>query len=153
MRCHHLTWDAEPTLHCAPGKERVLQAAELSVLAQTFDCGHLAARHLGCKHQAGIDGAAIGQDGAGTTLAGIAALLGPGEFQIVADEVQQGGAFDGINLALDSVHGHLDSHGHPACSLSMHARSARRLMTRSIAARYSRLPRTSEIGLACAMSP
>src|SRR6202011_179383 len=150
---HHLAGDTEPALHGALGEERVLQRAELSVLAQSFDRGDLAALDLGRKHQAGVDGAAVHQQGARAALAEIAALLGPGEVEIIADEVQQGGAFGHVNLALGSVDVHVESHGHAARSFSMHERSARRLMTRSIAARYSRLPRTSEIGLACAMSP
>jgi hypothetical protein len=39
-------------------------------------------------------------------------------------------------------------HGHAASSFASAERSARRHMTINIAARYSRLPRTSEIGLA-----
>src|SRR5690606_6386756 len=65
------------------------------------------------QREAGIDAAAIDQDGAGAALAVVAALLGAGKVEMIAKGVEKAGARIKIERAVLSVHGEGKSHVRP----------------------------------------
>jgi hypothetical protein len=91
LRRHHLPGDAEAALH-GPGRDkRILQTVQTAVLCQSLDCRDGAAIDFNREHEAGIDGTFVHQDRARATLTHLAALLGPGQVQLVAEQVEQRG--------------------------------------------------------------
>ena len=72
--------------------ERPLQRVQLAVLGESLDRDHLCAVVRDGERQAGVDAAAIEQHGAGAALAVVAALLGAGEPELLAQHVEQGTA-------------------------------------------------------------
>ena len=61
-------------------------------LGQPFDRGDLRAVQADGKRQTGIDAPAVDQHRAGAALAAVAALLGSGEIEPLAQQVEQGDA-------------------------------------------------------------
>jgi hypothetical protein len=100
--------------HCRPWQ--ALKAACIGCMAVPF-CARPSMvvtlrPDLGGQHGAGLDGFAIHMDGAGTALAGVAAHVGAGQGEVVADEFDEQGA--GVNglLHRPPVDGQLELHGH-----------------------------------------
>jgi hypothetical protein len=60
-----------------------------SILRKPFDGRHFGAIGLNGKHGAGFDSVAINEDRTGPTVAGIAAHVGTGQLQVVAEELHQ----------------------------------------------------------------
>ena len=73
-------------------EEGLLQRVQLVAVGQALDGGDLGAVGGDREHQAGVDAAAVEQDGAGAALAVVAALLGAGQIEVLAQGVEQGGA-------------------------------------------------------------
>ena len=69
--------------------EGLLQGMQRAVLRQALDGGHLGAVLHDGERQAGIDPPAVDQHGAGAALAVIAALLGAGQVEMVAQGVKE----------------------------------------------------------------
>jgi hypothetical protein len=92
--------------------ERSLHRVQFVRGAQPFDGGDLRARVHHRQGQAGIDAAAVHQHRAGTALAVVAAFLGAGQVQVLAQCIQQGDAgvqLQRARLAVD-LEGHLGGH-------------------------------------------
>ena len=70
-------------------EEGLLQARSLRIGGQPFDGGDRAPRHLATGHKAGAQLFAVDQDRAGAAVAGVAADLGAGETEHVAQRVAQ----------------------------------------------------------------
>src|SRR5262249_28990198 len=60
-----------------------------AVSAESFDRAQLGALDLTGRHQAGVDGGAVDQHGAGAALALAAALLGASELKVFAQGIEQ----------------------------------------------------------------
>jgi hypothetical protein len=107
---HDLARGAEAALEAVVLDEGRLQRMERAVVLQPLDGGDaLAALHRGERH-AGEDAAPIHVHRAGAALAAIAALLRPGQHQLLAQGIEQRRARldrNGERLAVD-----LQSHGH-----------------------------------------
>ena len=69
-----------------------LDGMEHAPCGQALDGDHLPPVGLVGQHQAGVDRLAVEQHRAGAALPGAAAVLGAGEADIVADDLQQGAA-------------------------------------------------------------
>src|SRR5262245_60768104 len=83
--------------------EGVLQGVQGAILGQPLDGRDMRAILHDGKRQAGIDAPAVDQDGASSALAMVAALLGTGQVEAVAQGVEQGRPGRDIDLSLDSV--------------------------------------------------
>ena len=73
-------------------------------LGHALDGGDLGAGHLGRQDVARLDGAAVDVDGAGAALGGVAADVGAGEVEVLADRVHEEGVgwrVDGDRAAVD----------------------------------------------------
>ncbi len=68
-------------------EEGAAQALRRAAGAGTFDGVHRGAMGLRCRHEAGADLRAVEQHGAGAAIAGVAADLGSGEAEPVAQEI------------------------------------------------------------------
>jgi hypothetical protein len=82
--------------------------------ADAFDRRHRLAGRGTCRHQAAHDGGAIHQHGAGTADAGATDLLGPGEIEVIPDDVDEkrfGMVGQGSDAAVDRHAAHLRSPG------------------------------------------
>src|SRR5262249_13703261 len=107
--------------------------------AHALDGLDLAAAHLQCQHQAGLDGLAVDQNRAGAADAGLAATLGAGQVQIVAEQIGEqapSGWGDLEVLAVHSQANHITAHG--ATSAAVRPRtdvSVRRATTRTMSRR------------------
>src|SRR5687768_13443459 len=118
---------------------------------QSFDSHDLGAVGFDSQHQARVHRVAVEQHGTCTTLACSTALLRSGQTGLIAQYLQEGMMRGGLERMRPLIDRELDPYSHHATpSRSLAAASARRLSTDSTASRYSRLPRTSEIGLASA---
>src|SRR4029077_19066457 len=153
MRGHQVTRDAKPALDRAVEHERLLKSSRSAVDLQPLDRGDRCSIGFDRQHQARVDRPVRHQHRARAALTQIAALLGAGQAKTIAQEVEQRRAGLDLDRVLRPVDGNVDplpgdGHAQAARRRSIAVASARRLMTRSIAVRYSRLPRTSEIGLA-----
>ncbi len=73
-------------------EEGGLDGVQLVAVRESLDGGDLGALRDGGKGEAGVDAAAVDEDGAGATLSVIAAFLAAGETEILAQSVEQGGA-------------------------------------------------------------
>ena len=69
--------------------ERRLHRVQLAVLGEALDRDHLGAVGLHREHGAGLDRAAVDVDHAGAALAGVAADMGAGEAEMLAQELDQ----------------------------------------------------------------
>ena len=86
---------AEAALEAVMLLERGLHRVQRAVLGEAFDRGHIGAVRRQREHRAGLHALAVHMDRARAALAGVAANMGAGEPQIVADEIdQQRAAFD-----------------------------------------------------------
>ncbi len=81
-----------------------------AVLRQPLDGSDVGAVLHDGKGETGIDAAAVQQHRAGAALAVVAAFLGPGQAQMVAQEVEQAGPRRDRQLALHTVHMERDRH-------------------------------------------
>src|SRR5258707_13744905 len=70
-------------------EESLLQAAEITGLAETFHRANRPSRDLGHRHHASAHLAIVKQHRAGTAIAGIAADLGSGQTEILAQNIRQ----------------------------------------------------------------
>ena len=70
-------------------EERRLHRVQLVAFGQPFDRGDLAALVHHGERQAGVDAPAVDQHRAGAALAVVAALLGAGEAEVLAQRVEQ----------------------------------------------------------------
>ena len=129
----------KPTLHGSVVDEHLLHRVQVLTTAQPFDGDRAAARYLLNRCQAGTDGLAIYQHGAGTALPLlIASLFRAGQMQVLAQHVQQRAARFDLYRDLLSVEGKVerfaschaphprrDAGGvsiiHPACSAPCYA--------------------------------
>ena len=106
---HHHPGRAEAALQAVAAHEALLDRVEDAVLLEVLDGAHLvAAGHRG-QHRAGLDRLAVHPGHAGAAVAGVAAPVGAGEPELVAQEVhEQQPALDlaGDALAVDG-HRHL----------------------------------------------
>ena len=85
--------------------ERLLQRMQRAVRRQSLDGGDLGAVLHDRQREAGIDPPPVDQHGAGAALAVIAALLGAGQIEMVAQRVEQGRPRRELELRLDAVDG------------------------------------------------
>ncbi len=84
---HQEAWGAVAALQAAALHETLLQRVQLAAGAEAFDGGDVAPAHLHGQHQAGLHDFAVHQHGAGAADAGLAAALGAGQVQVVAQQV------------------------------------------------------------------
>src|SRR2546423_737083 len=156
-RGHDHARRAEAALEAVFLHEAHLHGVELSVLLHVLDGAHLvAASHRG-EHGARLHGLAVHEHGAGAAVAGVAAPVGAGEAQVLAQEVDEQQARLDLLGDLLAVDRHRHLHG---VLLYLRARSTARRTARvvSSAARwrlYSALPRWSAVGFesSAAMRP
>ena len=88
--------------------ERLLQRVQPAVAHQPLDGGDLGAVRLHGEHQAGARGLAVDEDGAGAADAVLAADVGAGQLEILAQEVHQELARLAAALARRAVDGEVD---------------------------------------------
>ena len=88
-RAHDLARRAEAALEAVMGDEGGLHRMEQVALGETFDGDDLSAVEAGGERQARIDAPAVDQHRAGAALAAVAALLGAGEIEPLAQQVEQ----------------------------------------------------------------
>ena len=105
---HELAGDAEAALDGALVEERLLERAEDPVDGQPLDRRDGGAVSLDREDEAGVDGAPVDEDGARAALADEAALLGAGEPEVVAQDVEQGVVGGDLEGAPAPVDGDLD---------------------------------------------
>src|SRR5580704_15956149 len=70
-------------------KEGLLNRSKTPVLFEAFDCDNLGAADAADRQEAGARRYAVEQDGAGAALALAAAVVGSGEFEMVAKNREQ----------------------------------------------------------------
>jgi hypothetical protein len=71
------------------GDERILHGVQDPILDKPLDRLYLPVFVLDRKRQTAVDTFTIHKDGAGTTSALIASLLGSGQAQVIAERIQQ----------------------------------------------------------------
>src|SRR4051794_39109568 len=158
LRGDDLPGDAEAALDRTRVQERLLQIGQ-PVRREAFDRRDLVPLRLRAEHEARIDGTAVEQHGARAALALGAAALRAGQPHLVAQSVEQRAVRRHGDRALAAVDRQRDglqlvepADAHVAILPDVRgaaaARTARLASTRTIAWRYSRLPRMSEIGVA-----
>src|SRR3984957_2582563 len=98
-RRHDLARGAVPTLVAIVLDEGCLHRVQVARLAKPFNRGDLVALVHHGQRQAGIDAAAVHVDGAGSALAMVAALLGAGQADGLAQAVEERCA--GINAKIE----------------------------------------------------
>ena len=96
---HHHARRAEAALQAVLLQEAVLDRVELAVLLQALDGRDLAAVGLHGEHGAGLHGHAVEQHRAGAAVGGVAADVGAGEAQVLAEQVDQQQARLDLRLA------------------------------------------------------
>ena len=162
-RRHQHARRADPALRRAVLVERPLQPAQATVLRQPLDRGNRAASHLAERHQAGTDLLSVQQHRAGAAIPRIAADLGAGQSEMVAEHAREPGGGRRIDLDRPPVDAkavrsgqasaglgrvrpdHATGH-RPALSERTSASSARRTRTRAPCRRYEAEARTSPMG-------
>src|SRR5262249_49755235 len=107
-RAHQLARRAEAALRRVVRHERLLERVQRAVLDQTFDRLDRPAVHPGGELAAGVDGLAVDEHGAGAALAAVAADLGAGEIQLIAEELGEGPAVVDLDAAAAAVEGERD---------------------------------------------
>ena len=83
----------------------LLHGVKITWGAEALDRNDLHALVHDREREAGIDPATVDNDRAGTTLAVVAALLGPGQVQVLAQGVEQGGSRVDLKIVGLAVHG------------------------------------------------
>ena len=71
--------------------EGLLERVQLAVLREPLDGRDASTVELDREGETGVHGAAVGDHGAGAAVAGAAALLRPGEAEVIAEDVQEPG--------------------------------------------------------------
>src|SRR6266545_2875474 len=130
---------AVPALHRVMTYERGLELGQLTVAGLALDRLHRPAVRLHGQDHAGVDGLPVQEHGACTALTGAAALLCPGQAEVVAQKVQQRAMLHDVTL-VDAI---VDGDGHPHHGTSC---NSLRVKTSTMYARYSPLQRRSLIG-------
>src|SRR5262249_52699624 len=103
-----LSWRAIAALKGIVIDECLLQRVEMAVLCQALDRGDArAVLHHG-QHQARYDAAAVDQDSTGTTLAVITTLLGTGQVEMLAQDIEQRRSRVEAKRMLRPVHREID---------------------------------------------
>ena len=102
--------------------EGLLQRMQFAVARQALDGGYLGAFLHHRQRQAGIDPPPVDQNGARAALSVVAALLGAGQVEMVAQCVQQRGPWGDREFHLAAVDGQPDRNflrhrGSPRCTL------------------------------------
>ena len=87
-----LAGGAVAALEAVVREEGGLRGAEVAGRAEAFDGGDLGALRGDGEGEAGVDAAAVDEDGAGAALAVVAAFLAAGEVEVFAEEIEQRGA-------------------------------------------------------------
>ena len=125
--------------------EGALQGRKLAVFGKPLDSDDVAARRLSDRHEARAGLLAVDQHGAGAAVARIAADLGAGEAEFIAQGVRQaryGRQVERHRLAIDGeTQGRAGARQHEA-----KLRRARRTSSSAASCRYSLVARTSLIG-------
>ena len=105
-RAHDLARRAEPALQAIMGNERLLHRMKPVALRHAFDGQDVGAVVADRKRKAGIDPSSVDDDRAGAALAAVAALLGSGQIQAFAKQVEERDAgSSSCDRSLDAVHG------------------------------------------------
>ena len=130
-RRHQHARRAEPALQRVVFREKLLQRMHLAALRQAFDRADLGTVGLDGEHQAGAHGLAVDHHRTGAAHAVLAADMGAGQAQTVAQEIgQQGAGFcaAGVGAAVDGK-GNGAEIGHDgAFAFSTACNRARRVM-------------------------
>ena len=87
-----LAGGAVAALEAVVFEEGGLDGVEGVALGEAFDGGDLGAVGGDGEGEAGVDAAAVEEDGAGSALAVVAALFAAGEFEVFAQGVEERGA-------------------------------------------------------------
>jgi hypothetical protein len=86
---HKHPWGADPAL-CPPFQEKgLLKNIETFRSSERFDGQNVTPLHLADRDKTTVDGSAIHEHRAGTTLSLPAALFGSGEGEILADDIDE----------------------------------------------------------------
>src|SRR6266567_3569398 len=108
VRGHNHARGAEATLQAMLFPESLLDRVQAAFRGQSFDCGHLAAVRLHGQHCTGLHRIAIEEYGTGATLRSVAADVGSGEVQRIAQIVDQQHARLYLRMVLLPIHCHGD---------------------------------------------
>ena len=108
LGAHQLAGGAEAALRAVVFDEGFLQRMQLVVVRQAFDGLDGAAVGPDRELAAGVDRLAVQQHGAGAAFAAVAADLGAGEPQVIAQQFDQGPAIFDFDAMLDAVDGQFD---------------------------------------------
>jgi hypothetical protein len=104
------TGRTDAALRAAKFQKSPLKRIELAVPRQTFDRCHRASVQLAYRDQAGIDYFSIDENRAGAALPFSTALLGPGEPQVFAQDIQKTPHRRGVYFSIYSVDLKLNLH-------------------------------------------
>lgn len=142
---------AETALECAGLDKRLLDIAEFAVHGQALDGLDGDAVGISREHQAGRDRLPVREHHARSTLANPTALLGTGQREVFAQNLQQREPGVDGNLPLISVHDEVQDDHQAATRAPADSNapcSARSVSTRARVVRYEALALMSPIGLA-----
>src|SRR6185436_15547506 len=103
---------------------------------------------LDAENGARLHRVAVQQDGAGTALAGVAADVGSGEAQVLAQDLDQETSRFDVERTAGAVHGQRDALCHGRDLLASEVRGARRLVASRAVRIVSLLPRDRNRALA-----
>jgi len=106
-----ITWPGvqKPHLKRVLIDERALYGVHALIARESLHGRHLAPVGSGRQHHAAVDAPPIQQHRAGSTLASVTALLGAGELETLAQQIQQrGSGIDSRQLPLDAVNPNVD---------------------------------------------
>jgi hypothetical protein len=98
-----LSGSAISTLERVAVDESRLQGMETGVIGQALDGGHMVAVVGDGEGEAAVDTTATDEHGAGAALAVVAALLGAGQAELLAEQVEQGEAGVDDECVVDTV--------------------------------------------------
>src|SRR5215469_7629409 len=151
MRAHDHAGRAEAALQAVHHAKAFLQRRQRAVgIGHAFDGGDLAAIGLHGEHGAGFHRHAVDIDGAGTAMGGLAADMGAGHLQILADEMheQRARLDEAFDLGAVDLHGHMRFCHYPLRYFARLAArcSARVTMMPPTCFLYSTGPRASAAG-------
>src|SRR2546426_6117760 len=116
---------AEPALQAVLIPERLLERVEVRAVGHPLDGADLGAARRHGEHRAGLGAAAVDQHRACPAVAGVAADVGPGQAERVAQEMDEQKAGLDLCLAGLAVHGESDvlsAHGLRSSSSACRAR-------------------------------
>src|SRR5713101_839231 len=108
VRGHNHAWGAEAALQAMLLPEPLLDRVQASFGGQSFDRGHFTAVRLHGQHCTGLHRIAIEEYGTGATLRSVAADVGSGEVQHIAQIVDQQHARLYLRMVLLPIHCHGD---------------------------------------------